>query len=385
MKLKYTEQDFEFFKFYKKEIMPILENFEDSRYKTANSCLKLKKILTIIFIIMLVIFSIIPIAYIFKLNFVFKYLSSNVYLFAGSLIFQLIAIAYLTFAPILYGKHARIEEKDFTNKIKKDCLQKVLNNFGEIIWCRHSAVITKEELKNSGLFAYYNEEEIDDSFTGKYNGVKFKIQETKMCLARTKSKDYVFNGIILSFETNKTIKNRTLVATKGDYTSKKQDFLTYGFMIILPIYTFLRCIADSKPESIIYAIISFIAIVLAILAVKRYTATPERIDKVEIEDPEFNKNFIAYSSDQIEARYALTPSFINRLKNLQTAFGEKNIKCSFFKNQVIIAIQTKKDLFELGNLYKSINSSEFINTLFNELKSVQNMITYFKFDEKTGL
>ena len=43
MKLKYTEQDFEFFKFYKKEIMPILENFEDSRYKTANSCLKIKK------------------------------------------------------------------------------------------------------------------------------------------------------------------------------------------------------------------------------------------------------------------------------------------------------------------------------------------------------
>ncbi len=43
MKLKYTEQDFEFFKFYKKEIMPILENFEDSRSKTANSCLKLKK------------------------------------------------------------------------------------------------------------------------------------------------------------------------------------------------------------------------------------------------------------------------------------------------------------------------------------------------------
>ena len=57
------------------------------------------------------------------------------------------------------------------------------------------------------------------------------------------------------------------------------------------------------------------------------------LEKVNLEDTEFNKKFEVYSQDQIEGRCATTPAFMERLLNLKTVFGAKNIKCSFFDNK----------------------------------------------------
>jgi hypothetical protein len=40
-----------------------------------------------------------------------------------------------------------------------------------------------------------------------------------------------------------------------------------------------------------------------------------RFEKIELEDPEFEKIWDTYGEDQIEARYVLTTAFMERLKN----------------------------------------------------------------------
>ena len=45
---------------------------------------------------------------------------------------------------------------------------------------------------------------------------------------------------------------------------------------------------------------------------------------------------------------------MERLNNLRTAFGTKKIKCAFFDDQIVFAISTNKDLFELGDFHRSL-------------------------------
>ncbi|MCB0633385.1 MAG: DUF3137 domain-containing protein [Lewinella sp.] len=44
---------------------------------------------------------------------------------------------------------------------------------------------------------------------------------------------------------------------------------------------------------------------------------------VYLEDPEFEKNFVVYSTDQIEARYILTPGMMENLLKLSRKFGNR--------------------------------------------------------------
>ena len=115
------------------------------------------------------------------------------------------------------------------------------------------------------------------------------------------------------------------------------------------------------------------------------TRKRKHFEKVELEDVEFDKRFKVASENQIEARYLVTPAFMDRLKSLQTAFGTKNVKCSFFDDKIMFAISTNKDLFEVGTLTVPLNNSKQMTEFFNELSSILQLIDYFKLDEKTGL
>lgn len=67
--------------------------------------------------------------------------------------------------------------------------------------------------------------------------------------------------------------------------------------------------------------------------------------KVKLEDPRFNKFFSVESSDQIEARYILTPSLIERLIEIRNKFGA--IDLSFTGERVVLALPMRYGLFDL--------------------------------------
>lgn len=70
-----------------------------------------------------------------------------------------------------------------------------------------------------------------------------------------------------------------------------------------------------------------------------------RKQRVKLENPEFEKSFDTYSTDQVEARYLLSPSFMERLLELDRKFPGK-ITVSFLNSSVIIAIPDSKNHFE---------------------------------------
>ena len=410
----YIERTLEFHELYKTEILPAFRAYEVYR-KNAESRLKSFKygmLAVCIFCTSLVIA--ILAGLLEGNNFITRIFEQLLYAsndnFAGMFILTLViigtAVISALWVPTAYYYYAKKQRKAFSLTLKHDCLDKILKVFGDIKWVQqtplefsynyaensdafsgdinyaenNTPLISDEDLEKSGLFTFYNYRADDDSFEGTYNGVTFKITETDLQHRSRNGAIDVFKGVIISFNSNKKIKNRTIISTKGDIT-KQNEWIIH--LLILLTACLKTITADISFWSKAFFIIVFGGIYL--LLIKKSRENTEKFDEMKLEDSRFSRKFNAFSSDQVEGRYLLTTAFIERFQNLNTAFGAKRAKCSFFKNNIMIAIQTKKNLFELGSLDKTLEDPDSINDFYNEISSILKMVDYFKLDEKTGL
>lgn len=71
-----------------------------------------------------------------------------------------------------------------------------------------------------------------------------------------------------------------------------------------------------------------------------------RGELIRLEDPRFEKEFCVYGEDQVEARYILTPSLMERILVFKNKWN-KEVYLSFLNSRVYIAISMDKNLFEL--------------------------------------
>jgi hypothetical protein len=74
---------------------------------------------------------------------------------------------------------------------------------------------------------------------------------------------------------------------------------------------------------------------------------------VKLEDAEFEKLFVVYSTDQIESRYILSPSLMQRLVTFRRKFRHV-VYLSFIGGSVHIAVNPGKNLFE-PSIFKAVS------------------------------
>ncbi|MFH0911765.1 MAG: DUF3137 domain-containing protein, partial [Planctomycetota bacterium] len=86
---------------------------------------------------------------------------------------------------------------------------------------------------------------------------------------------------------------------------------------------------------------------------------------VKLEDPEFEKLFAVYGTDQIEARYLLSTSLMRRLVDFRNKTG-KTIYVSFVKSCVHIAIVTGENMFE-PRIFRTVVDLELVRDYFHDL------------------
>ena len=95
--------------------------------------------------------------------------------------------------------------------------------------------------------------------------------------------------------------------------------------------------------------------------------------RVGLVDPVFEKIFEAYGTDQVEARYLLTPTFMQRLVDLETKVDGKNIRFGFIGGLLLIVVETENK-FEAGSMYKPLISPERTQKILNEFSAVLDVI-----------
>ena len=66
---------------------------------------------------------------------------------------------------------------------------------------------------------------------------------------------------------------------------------------------------------------------------------------VKLEDPEFEKAFVVYSSDQIEARYILSPALMRRILDFKNANG-RAVHVGFANSRVYVALELRREMFD---------------------------------------
>ncbi len=112
---------------------------------------------------------------------------------------------------------------------------------------------------------------------------------------------------------------------------------------------------------------------------KKFSAFREKVkinllrnfSKVVLEDDEFKSKFNVYSSDQVEARYILTPSLMQRILKYYRKTNNR-ISFSFIDNRLYCAIPQHSNLFE-PTLFKPFNY-EFVMGNYTPLKLYTDIV-----------
>lgn len=298
-------------------------------------------------------------------------------------------VCYTIAVPFVFLALLQNESSAFVREYKKLWMPEILKIFNAQKAENYNWKIITDDVPKSKLFSIYNDSEVDDFFTVTYKNCNFNIAELKLQKytrrGKSNSVHTCFDGIIICFPYNKTIKNNTIVTTKYDFEILNMDgeriythLLLLSAIILGVAYFFIP--ADFKLFVLIAGIVDIFIYIICLLK----NRTP-KINKIKLEDPMWEKRFDVYSDDEIEARYHVTTGFMERFLNLKTAFGCRKAKCAFFDDKIMIAISTKKNLFEMGNLFKSCVDLKNKKDFFNEIISIIEMVDYFKFDENTKL
>ena len=88
-------------------------------------------------------------------------------------------------------------------------------------------------------------------------------------------------------------------------------------------------------------------------------------EQATMDNPKFNELFKTYTTDQIAARYALTPKLMENLSRLRTKFNAP-LSAVFLKNEIFIAIDLRKDSFE-PDLQMPLNSNESVQNYISSI------------------
>lgn len=120
-------------------------------------------------------------------------------------------------------------------------------------------------------------------------------------------------------------------------------------------------------------------------------------ERVILEDPRFERAFRTWSTDQVEARYLLTPRFMERLTELAAHFSNPvvaaeraenagmplvhQLRLAFEGEHLLIAVPTKHDRFEGGGLFRSLLARDRITELVHELALVRDIVDVLKLEQ----
>lgn len=105
-----------------------------------------------------------------------------------------------------------------------------------------------------------------------------------------------------------------------------------------------------------------------------------RDELVKMDSIEFEKEFVVYSTDQIESRYILTQSFMERILNFKRKV-KHDIYISFTQNHLHMAIDYKKDLFE-PTMFFSLLDEKVTNEYIEALILATNIVEELKLNTK---
>jgi len=204
-------------------------------------------------------------------------------------------------------------------------------------------LLSMKALKPSGIVPSYDKAQIEDYVKGHYKGVSLELQEAHLTKKQGSGKSRrtvtTFKGLVVRLAMNKPFQGHTVI--RKDH-GKVGNWFADKF--------------SSKGR-----------------------------ETVALEDPEFEKLFEVSSTDQVEARYLLTTSFMQRLLELAQLCGGKGLQAAFYEDQLLLMIPSDKNRFEVASIFTPATFEEEIQTILAEMQEIFEVIDLLKLFEQTRL
>lgn len=277
----------------------------------------------------------------------------------------------------------------YKSSIKSDIFPKILSFIGNYKYSPQCNNMVPP-LKDSGIIPNYDRERSEDSISGVYKGVKIDLFETNLIERQRRTARNMHSGrkysnkTLTNFAINLAINSATGGNNGGSHSSghrhhgsrkRSNDYhdvtVFKGIIINLSINKSFNGKTIVKKDS--GKIGNF------------FKNKFSKLENVQLEDPQFEKMFEVYSDDQVEARYLLTTSFMDRLLRLAQSFGSKDIQCSFHDNKLLMMIPVEKNLFEPGSIYEAEDFVDDSKSLLREMVQIFQIINILKLDKNIGM
>ena len=332
---------------YKTNIMPKIAELEKKRQsivKPLDPFKNFKKILIILGIPFLIGYIGIPVIIIFVLILcciipslpyidIFAY-SDMIFtiFFVVTVIPLIIFCLYVLIGLFIYSRNC-YKFQTVQKNIKSIVMPIFCSCFPDLKWVPEKEHLT-EMYKIANILPKFDFLEYDDCFIGSYKGVNFVIEEVNASVKRTDGSPYsVFRGAVIRFKDfNKKFKGHTII----------------------------------KPDIYIFS-------------------PSKKLHKAEMEDIVFEKDYNVFTNDDVEARYLITTSFIDRIKSIKSVFNANKVFVSFICGNFFLGLKTYENLFDYGQIFNSLNDSKPFIKMSEEIISILKLIDHFKLDQKIGM
>ncbi|MFC4724216.1 DUF3137 domain-containing protein [Glycocaulis abyssi] len=198
-----------------------------------------------------------------------------------------------------------------------------------------------DSFRSHGLIPNSDRREFEDHFSGEAHGAEFELYEAELKQRRrSRKRTYyvtVFRGVLIRVAFPRTIEGVTLI---------------------------------TRDQGIFNALSGLMR-----------SANGRRLERIGLVDPKFERIFQVYGTDQVMARYLMTPAFMERVLALETALKGKNVRGvfdeslaeGFGKGELLLAAETG-NLFEPGSLFKPLNARERVQALYRDFELVEEII-----------
>lgn len=242
--------------------------------------------------------------------------------------FPILFIAGVIGSVILYIIHNKKKNR-YIERFKNEVIRKIICFVDPGFEYQPGHCVSQKDYKSSGLFLkQFQRYKGDDFISGKHGDTMFCCSElhTEYKVQSGKQTRWVtiFKGLFFMADFNKNFTGRTYVWSEGN-----------------PQLNFFS---------------------------KLFSSFDDGLEKIKLESPDFEKRFIVYGSDQVESRYLLSPTMMERMVKLDDEFNG-GVVFSFIRSHINVAITVTKPLFE-PTIFNAAN----INTMRNYYKTMTGVL-----------
>ncbi|MCL2917302.1 DUF3137 domain-containing protein [Shewanella litorisediminis] len=230
--------------------------------------------------------------------------------------------------------------RKYTGAVHSEIYPRIFRFFGPDFVFAKGQDMGIRMFKEAKILPSYDKARFDDCVLGSHLGVSIGINEIHL-LREERDKDKnrdvtVFQGLLISLSSHKAFRGHTVaIRSRGALTNFFSD--THG-----------------------------------------------GLERVHLEDPQFEKMFDVFSTDQIEARVLLTTAFMERLMALAQFFSSR-IQCAFHRDRLLITIESSQNRFEQSSIFSAATFEDDFSRIHGEMKQLFAIIELLKLNEYTGL